>query len=40
MDKELEQFFQPWELKLLEMIEEVNKKNGQETSNEKNGQNE
>ncbi|MFA5333375.1 MAG: hypothetical protein WC376_02680 [Candidatus Nanoarchaeia archaeon] len=25
MDKELEQFFQPWELKLLEIIEEAKK---------------
>jgi hypothetical protein len=34
MDKELEQFFQPWELKLLEIIEEA-KKEKEENKKEK-----
>jgi hypothetical protein len=29
MDKELERFFEPWELKILELIEEVKKEKNQ-----------
>jgi len=35
MDEELKQFFQPWELKILEIIEEAKKEKNQESEKEK-----